>query len=202
MIQTLIIFACVGCEPPPPPPPPCTPGAAYSFHLGSFSAILGFGQVTNVQNSTTINMSVSSSVYSDFRNWVRSYWHKTTEVCGTQYQLEIELQNALLPGVDLLVKKTIIPPGGPGRPSPDDCGTFGAGNGIDSVFEIELISDGGVQCKMPVTAAHEFGHNLGFDDAYSESTLAPLHSQPRDVMTVDDDGVVLGEHLKVISEKY
>lgn len=201
MLKTLVLFGCVGCEPPNPPPPPCTPGAAYSFHLGSFSPFLSPGQISNVQNLTTVDMSVFSSIYTDFRNRVRSYWHKSATVCGTQYQAQIELQNAPLPtNADIEVKQIITLPSGGGNPPPDACGTFSLGT--QTTFLITLINDGGSQCAMSVTAAHEFGHNLGFDDAYNETTLAPLHSQSLDVMTVDDAGVVLAEHLKVLADKY
>jgi hypothetical protein len=56
-------------------------------------------------------------------------------------------------------------------------------------------------CNQVTTAGHEFGHELGFVDAYDPVTLLPLHSQTADIMTVDGSSI-LGAHGRILVEKY
>jgi len=57
--------------------------------------------------------------------------------------------------------------------------------------------------RIQIAAAHEFGHQLGFEDAYDTATLAPLHSQTSDIMTAAGPGKqVLGAHGRLLVEKY
>jgi len=50
-------------------------------------------------------------------------------------------------------------------------------------------------------AGHEFGHLLGFDDTYIESTQLPIQGFSNDIMA-SRYGVVLWQHAAVLGEKY
>ncbi|MGH8544787.1 MAG: hypothetical protein ACREX3_14410 [Gammaproteobacteria bacterium] len=65
--------------------------------------------------------------------------------------------------------------------------------------EADFIFHDGV-CNDAITAAHEFGHELGFDEAY-DNNLQPRHGDASDVMTAFG-GAVKGYHGRVLANQY
>ncbi len=72
------------------------------------------------------------------------------------------------------------------------------GPGEFTATTIQIINNR--ECDLSKSAAHEFGHELGFADAYDLNTLQHLHSDGEDIMT-NTGAKVKGYHGKILHEK-
>lgn len=184
--------------------PTCQPGEPYDFHNAEFNFRGSLYPVTVSTVSSSIksvkpNLKVylSRGSFSDFKTWVTGRWDTDVVNCGIEYQITPTLTSVFPQDARLEVEIRLVPP--VGSKASDVCGQWGAGDTSGTSTKITIFRDG--NCNDAITAAHEFGHELGFGDAYDEETLQPLHGDSADVMTAFG-GTVKGYHGRVLAEEY
>lgn len=201
----IVIVSCHHCNPVDPPPPTCDPGAAYNFHIANFnerfSLPVSVTQITNGFKTTAqvVVLTSSPELFTEFQSAVNQWWNKTVTNCGKSYQISIILERTIFDfqaNVEFM-KKFAMPPGSSG--ATDDCGTWGPALGEVFATRIKVWVD--TACNTTKTMAHEFGHELGFVNAYAEGSNIPLHTQIGDLMTAFGNSV-FGAHGQVLAEVY
>jgi hypothetical protein len=163
----------------------------------------------HVTKTGTLNaglIAINAKVYTStqlkfdwFRDYVTSYWNGPVTGSGVNVNITISLQRVLSVGeADFVVD---YPPSSPINPiHADVCGSHNS-----STHAIVVYADGAGQgCDEQKTSAHEYGHHIGFRDAYAPTPpYSILHCDQTDVM---GSGALANEvswyHGRILWEKY
>jgi len=180
----------------------CSPGAAYDFHAPRFVRRAVSYPLTIAGTAAAITLKVYSS-QSDFDQYgtaIEQLWTKNVPLCGVGYSIAVDLQLELNIAnswqLEIRSRSSLVDE--ENRPA---CGLYTPEATLGRpLLEVSRA----IECPYWATnAAHEFGHELGFADAYDKDTKEPLHTQAADIMTAQGPGkVVLGAHGRILVEKY
>jgi len=130
-----------------------------------------------------------------------SFWNKNISASGVNLNITTSLTKVQFPEVaDVNLSIDLI---SPGSAAPDDCGYHG--QGPSGTHDIVVRDDGSGACNEAMAAAHEFGHHVGFADAYVQPSPPALRSGRRHVVGEPSAALSrpypLGEVLMRVSPK-
>lgn len=183
----------------------CVRGAAYDFHAPrirfravAYPITIGRTATNRIDITVTLRVTGFPNDFSDIKAWIQQIWDRTVSLCGVSYTFDVTFlyDEFGLNNPHMRFKKVNSLPPQPGSTGHSLCGQW------DPTQTPTLLTvDNLLTCNQQTTAGHEFGHELGFENAYDENTLAPLHSQTDDVMTSDGTSI-WGAHARVLVEQY
>jgi YD repeat-containing protein len=176
----------------------------YAFHNPIWTYDTPLSHVTKLGVLSAGQLSVQVKVYTStqlkfdwFQSYVTNRWNKTVTGAGVNLAVSISFQRVASVGeADLQVD---YPPSSPINPvDPDTCGYHNAGTTPHSIV---VYADGSGQgCDEGTTSAHEYGHHLGFKNAYTQPPPSTLHCDQNDVMSWGN--VVQWYHGRILWERY
>lgn len=183
--------------------PPCTP--PYQFHAsnpyigGVFESIERSGNLANGQITIRVRVdTLTESDFNKFKTWVEAAWNKHFQGVGVGLTVNVQLtRNNFVRDVRVRIPIE-APPGGPSNnPPPDNCGTFNR-----NVVPFEIIVRDNPACSLSTTAAHEFGHQMKFANAYltvDNVCVDSLHCDSTDIMACGNQ--VSAYHAQLLWER-
>jgi YD repeat-containing protein len=156
------------------------------------------GALNSGQLSIDVKVYTSTQLKFDwFQSYVTNRWNKTVTGNGVNVTIAINLHRVGSVGeADVQVD---YPPSNPINPiDPDSCGYHDPNTAPHSIV---VFSDGSGQgCDEVKTSAHEYGHHLGFRNAYAQPAPNALHCDQNDVMSWGN--LVQWYHGRILWEKY
>ncbi len=175
----------------------------YTFHNGIWTYDTPISHVTKAGALSAGQISVDVRVYTStqlkfdqFRTWVQNRWNKTVSGNGVNLAISINMQRvSFVQEADIQVD---VVPSNPLNPAdPDACGY----HQTTSPHNIVVYADGdGQGCNEETTGAHEYGHHLGFKNAYAQPYPSTQHCDQSDVMSWGN--VVQWYHGRILWERY
>jgi hypothetical protein len=176
----------------------------YAFHNPIWTSDTPLSHVTKSGAMSGGTLGVQVKVYTStqlkfdwFQAYVTSRWNTTVAGNGVTLAISVSLQRVASAGeADLQVD---YPPSSPLNPTnPEVCGYHESGATPHSIV---VYADGdGQGCDEATTSAHEYGHHLGFRDAYTQPPPTTLHCDQSDIMSWGN--MVQWYHGRILWERY
>jgi len=201
-IETRYVPNSTFCSPPTFPGTwlGCQPAPQYLFHRANKTIPDATIVKSGTRNNGAINITVyavadTTSEFNNFKSAVIAGWQKTVSACELNISISINITRQLITNGSTNVyyqEKTIAPPSS-ANPPPEFCGTRLSKSGHD-IIRINNTAT----CNKSTTIKHEFGHLIGFGDAYALPFPAAGHNDTTDIMAWGSQ--VKGYHARALWE--